>query len=152
MAVVGAHHTSYTVSNLPRTVAFYRDLLGFEVVNERPEITLGYWRAVTGFPDAVARDAFIRIPGTDHFLELIEYLHPRGEILNARSNNTGSSHVCYLVDDLQGMYTKLKEAGVEFISDGPIYLDQGPNKGGWALYMKDPDGIVIELFQKAPGK
>ncbi|PJF25868.1 MAG: bleomycin resistance protein, partial [Phototrophicales bacterium] len=30
-----------------------------------------------------------------------------------------------------------------------IYIDQGPNAGGWALYMKDPDGIPIELFQMA---
>ncbi len=150
MAVVGAHHTSYTVSDLDRTLPFYRDLLGFEVVHERPEITLGYWRAVVGFPDAVARDAMLRIPGTTHFLELIEYKNPRGVVQNVTPNNPGSSHVCYLVDDLQAMYARLKEAGVQFISGEPIYLDQGPNKGGWALYMKDPDGIVIELFQKAP--
>jgi catechol 2,3-dioxygenase-like lactoylglutathione lyase family enzyme len=150
MAVVGAHHTSYTVSDLDRTLPFYRDLLGFEVVHARPEIILGYWRAVVGFPDAVARDAMLRIPGTTHMLELIEYKNPRGVAQNVTPNNPGSSHVCYLVDDLQVMYTRLKEAGVQFISTGPIYLDQGPNKGGWSLYMKDPDGIVIELFQKAP--
>jgi catechol 2,3-dioxygenase-like lactoylglutathione lyase family enzyme len=149
MAVVGAHHTSYTVSDLDRTVPFYRDLLGFEVVLERPEIVLEYWRAVVGFPDAVARDAILKIPGTNHLLELIEYKHPRGVAQNVTPNNPGSSHVCYLVDDLQAMYPRLIEAGVEFISKGPIYLDQGPNKGGWSLYMKDPDGIAIELFQKA---
>jgi catechol 2,3-dioxygenase-like lactoylglutathione lyase family enzyme len=149
MAVVGAHHTSYTVSDLTRTLPFYRDLLGFEVVVERPEIVLEYWRAVVGFPDAVARDAILKIPGTTHVLELIEYKNPRGIAQNVTPNNPGSSHICYLVDDLQAMYPRLKEAGVEFISKGPIYLDQGPNKGGWSLYMKDPDGIVIELFQKA---
>jgi catechol 2,3-dioxygenase-like lactoylglutathione lyase family enzyme len=149
MAVVGAHHTSYTVSDLTRTLPFYRDLLGFEVVLERPEIVLEYWRAVVGFPDAVARDAILKIPGTTHVLELIEYKNPRGIAQNVTPNNPGSSHICYLVDDLQAMYPRLKEAGVEFISKGPIYLDQGPNKGGWSLYMKDPDGIVIELFQKA---
>jgi lactoylglutathione lyase len=152
MAVVGAHHTSYTVSDLSRTLPFYRDLLKFEVVHERPEIVHGYWRAVVGFPDAVARDAMLRIPGTNHFLELIEYKQPRGAAQNVTPNNPGSSHVCYLVDDLETMYQTLTAAGVQFISEGPIYLDQGPNQGGAALYMKDPDGIVIELFQKAPGK
>jgi catechol 2,3-dioxygenase-like lactoylglutathione lyase family enzyme len=149
MAVVGAHHTSYTVSDLNKTLPFYRDLMGFEVVHERPEIVLEYWRAVVGFPDAVARDAVLRIPGTTHFLELIEYKNPRGVAQNVMPNNPGSSHVCYLVDDLQAMHARLKEAGVQFISKEPIYLDQGPNKGGWSLYMKDPDGIVIELFQRA---
>jgi catechol 2,3-dioxygenase-like lactoylglutathione lyase family enzyme len=150
MAIVGAHHTSYTVSDLDRTLPFYRDLLGFEVVHARPEIILEYWRAVVGFPDAIARDAVLKIPGTTHMIELIEYRHPRGVAQNVTPNNPGSSHVCYMVDDLQEMYARLKEVGVQFISKGPIYLDQGPNKGGWSLYMKDPDGIVIELFQRAP--
>ncbi len=152
MAVVGAHHTSYTVSDLTKTLPFYRDLLGFEVVHERAEIVQSYWRAVVGFPDAVARDAMLKVPGANHFIELIEYKHPRGTMQNVTPNNPGSSHVCYLVDDLKAIYARLKAAGVQFISEGPIYLDQGPNQGGAALYMKDPDGIVIELFQKAPGK
>ena len=44
------------------------------------------------------------------------------------------------------MVPGLKQAGVEFISD-PVALDAGPNSGGWALYLKDPNGIVLELFQ-----
>ena len=39
------------------------------------------------------------------------------------------------------MVPGLKQAGVEFISD-PVALDAGPNSGGWALYLKDPNGIV----------
>ena len=151
MGIIGADHTSYSVSDLSRTLPFYRDLLGFEVVHERPEIVNSYWRSIVGFPDAVARDALLKIPGSDHFLELIEYKNPRGVAQNLTPNNPGSSHVSYLVDDLRGLYARLKEANVSFISE-PVYLDAGPNAGGWALYMKDPDGIVIELFQKAAGK
>jgi hypothetical protein len=32
----------------------------------------------------------------------------------------------------------------------PVYMNEGPNEGGWAVYMLDPDGITIELFQPAP--
>jgi catechol 2,3-dioxygenase-like lactoylglutathione lyase family enzyme len=151
MGIIGTDHTSYTVSDLTRTLAFYRDLLGFEVVWERPEIVHNYWRAVVGFPDAIARDAMLRVPGSDYQIELIEYKHPRGVAQNLTPNNPGSSHVSYLVDDLQSFFTRLKEANVAFISE-PVYLDTGPYVGGWSLYMKDPDGIVIELFQEAPGK
>ncbi len=148
--IIGAHHTSYTVRNLEETIAFYRDLLGFEMVHNRPEIVHNYWRAVVGFPDAIARDAMFRIPGANHFLEMIEYQHPRGTAQNDLTpNNVGSSHVAYLVDDLPSLYERLKAANVTFISE-PIYLDEGPNKGGWSLYMRDPDGIVIELFQQRP--
>ena len=148
MSIVGAQHTSYTVSDTARSLHFYRDLLGFEVILDRPEVTLDYFRTIIGFPDAVVHNAMLRIPGTNHLLELNGYKHPQGIRQDLTPNNPGSSHICYYVDDLQAMYQDLKAANVEFIST-PTYLDQGPNKGGWALYMKDPDGIVIELLQPA---
>lgn len=148
MGIVGAHHTSYTVADTERSIKFYRDLLGFELIIDRPEVTLDYFRTIIGFPDAVVHNAVLRIPGTPHLLELNGYKHPKGTTQDLTPNNPGSGHICYFVDDLQPFYEKLKAAGVEFIST-PTYLDQGPNKGGWALYMKDPDGIVIELMQPA---
>jgi catechol 2,3-dioxygenase-like lactoylglutathione lyase family enzyme len=148
MSIIGADHTCFTVSNMARSLAFYRDLLGFEMINERPAVTNTYFRAIVGFPDAVVHASFLRIPGTAHCLELFEYKHPHGTPQNLTPNNPGSSHVAYYVDDLKTLYARLKAADVQFISE-PVYLDEGPNIGGWALYMKDPDGIVIELFQKA---
>src|SRR5215212_337424 len=121
MGIIGTDHTSYTVSDLTRTLAFYRDLLGFEVVWERAEIVHNYWRAVVGFPDAIARDAMLRVPGSDYQIELIEYKHPRGVPQNLTPNNPGSSHVSYLVDDLQSFFARLKEANVQFISE-PVFL------------------------------
>ena len=146
MGVIGAQHTSYTVRDAERSIAFYRDLLGFEVVIDRPEVTQEYFRKIIGIPDAVVYNALLRIPGTDHYLELKGYKHPRGTPQDLTPNNPGSSHICYYVDDLHALYARLKEAGAEFISE-PTYLDQGPNVGGWSLYMKDPDGIIIEMMQ-----
>jgi catechol 2,3-dioxygenase-like lactoylglutathione lyase family enzyme len=148
MTVVGAHHTCFTVKDMAKSLAFYRDLLGFELEGERPEVTNNYFRAIVGFPDCVVHAAMLKIPGTTHYLELFEYKQPRGTAQDLTPNNPGSSHLAYLVDDLRAMYPRLKDAGVEFISE-PIYLDEGPNTGGWALYMKDPNGIVIELFEPA---
>jgi len=147
MGVIGAHHTCYTVKEMGRSLAFYKDLLGFEIVHERPAVTSEYFRAIIGFPDAVVHAILLTIPGTDHHLELFQYKHPVGVAQDLTPNNPGSSHIAYAIDDLRALYKTLKEAGVEdFISD-PIYLNEGPNKGGWALYLKDPDGIPMELFQ-----
>lgn len=147
MGIVGAHHTCFTVKDMKRSLAFYRDTLGFELVNERPEVTNNYFREIIGFPDAVVYAVLLRIPSTSHYLELFEYKHPRGVAQDLTPNNPGSSHLAYLVDDLRALYEQIKrEPDIEFIS-APIYLDEGPNTGGWALYMKDPSGIVIELFE-----
>jgi catechol 2,3-dioxygenase-like lactoylglutathione lyase family enzyme len=148
MKIIGAEHTSFTVSNLERSLAFYHDLLGFEILHLRPQITNKYFRDIVGFPDGLIKGAFLAIPGTEHRLELFEYVHPRGTPLDTHNNNPGSAHIALLVDDLVPMYEELKAKGVPFRSP-PIYLDEGPNVGGWSVYMLDPDGITIELFQAA---
>jgi catechol 2,3-dioxygenase-like lactoylglutathione lyase family enzyme len=146
MKITGAEHTSFTVSNLERTLDFYVDLLGFEVVHLRPQITSRYFRDVVGFPDGVIKGAFLRIPGTEHRLELFEYLQPRGVPADVRTNNPGSAHICLFVEDLPSAYQELLSKGVRFRSP-PVDMDEGSNAGGIAVYMLDPDGITIELFQ-----
>jgi catechol 2,3-dioxygenase-like lactoylglutathione lyase family enzyme len=146
MKFTGADHTSFTVANLERSLAFYQGLLGFELLHLRPQITNRYFRDIVGFPDGVIKGAFLAIPGTEHRLELFEYVQPRGTPQDLRNNNPGSAHIALNVDDLVPMYEELKSKGVQFRS-GPIYLDEGPNTGGWAVYMLDPDGYTLELFQ-----
>jgi catechol 2,3-dioxygenase-like lactoylglutathione lyase family enzyme len=146
--ITGADHTSYTVSNLERSLEFYHDLLGFEVLHIRPQITSHYFREIVGYPEGVIKGAYLAIPGTSHKLELFEYVNPRGTPLDTRNNNPGSSHLAFYVDDLAALYEALKARGVQFRS-APVYMDEGPNEGGWAVYMLDPDGITIELFQPA---
>jgi lactoylglutathione lyase len=147
MKVIGADHTSYTVSNLERTLEFYIGGLGLELVSQR-EIHDAYFCEIIGFPDCTVRGAVLHIPGTQHNLELFEYVSPRGTQADVRTNNVGSSHVSYLVEDLQQAYTELKAKGVRFRTP-PVEIDHGPNKGGWGLYCLDPDGITVELFQDA---
>ncbi len=142
----GTHHTCYTVSDMECSLAFYRDLLGFEVYSERPAVTNTYFRTIVGFPDAVVYAVLLKIPGSEHALELLQYKHPKGVKQDMTPNNPGSGHVAYMVDDLKSIYERLQEAGIEFITP-PVYLDEGPSRGGWALYMKDPDGIIVELCQ-----
>ena len=59
MAVAGIFHTGITVSDLDRSIAFYRDCLGLELVT-RWESSQPYLRTVVGFPDAELRIALLR--------------------------------------------------------------------------------------------
>ena len=65
------------------------------------------------------------------------------------TNQAGSSHLCLLVDDLVASYEELRSRDVRFRSE-PVTITAGPNKGGLVVYMYDPDGYVLELFQPAP--
>ena len=148
MKVSGVHHTSYTVSSIERSLEFYRDLLGCEIIWER-EITDQYFRDIVAFPDSVVKAALLSIPGSDHILELFEYAHPRGQTVDMGTNNPGNSHISFIVDDLQAAYEELSAKGVHFKSP-PVRIDVGANTGAWGAYVVDPDGITMELFQPAP--
>lgn len=143
--VVGAHHTSFTVGDLHRSLEFFRDQLGLELVVAR-EIREDYFAQIVGVPGCAVKAAILRIPGSGHLLELFEYVQPRGQAQHPRPNDPGSAHLSLLVDDLCALYEKLQPLGVHFVS-APVPITAGPNRGGFGVYLHDPNGILIELFQ-----
>lgn len=145
MHITGADHTSYTISNLERSLAFYVGVLGCEILWQR-EITNAYFGEIVGLPGCVVKAAHLRIPGSEHRIELFEYVQPAGLPLDAHPNDVGSSHISFLVDDLHAAYASLKAMGVQFRSP-PVEVTAGANKGGWGIYLLDPDGITVELYQ-----
>ena len=146
MRIIGADHTSFTVSNLERSLAFYVDLLGCEIIWQRV-IDNDYFAEIVGFPGCKVKAAHLVIPGADHHLELFEYLQPSGGRADVRTNHVGSSHIAFLVDDLPAAYAQLCSRGAQFRSP-PVEITAGANKGGWGVYLLDPDGITVELFQR----
>jgi catechol 2,3-dioxygenase-like lactoylglutathione lyase family enzyme len=143
--IIGAHHTSFTVADLDRSLAFFCDQLGLTLVYTR-EVSDAYFGRIVGLPGCRVRAALLRIPGSAHHVELFEYLAPRGQPCALRPCDPGSSHLSMLVDDLAAVYERLRDQGVAFVSE-PVRVDAGPNAGGYGVYLRDPNGILIELFQ-----
>lgn len=143
--IVGAHHTSFTVADMERSLEFFRDRLGLEVVYTR-EVRDNYFGQIVGLPDCVVKAALLRVPGSNHHLELFEYLVPAGQPHQPRPCDPGSAHLSLLVDDLPGLYAQLHQVAVAFLSE-PVRIAAGPNRGGYGVYLRDPNGILIELFQ-----
>jgi catechol 2,3-dioxygenase-like lactoylglutathione lyase family enzyme len=143
--ITGAHHTSFTVADLDGSVAFLRDLLGLEVIFVR-EVSNAYFGRIVGLPGAKVKAALLRIPSSNHHVELFQYLAPAGSPHHPRPCDPGSTHLSLLVDDLPALYRLLQPRGVRFVSE-PVLIDAGPNKGGYGVYLHDPNGVLIELFQ-----
>lgn len=148
--VSGLHHTGYTVSDLDCSLQFYQDLLGCELLGIQ-ERNGGYLGAIVGYPDAHVRMAHLRAAGSQHIIELFQYLAPTPGRLMLEPRNVGTAHMCFVVADLDAIYERLVAADVEFISS-PVDVDMGPSAGGRALYLRDPDGIPMELFQLPPAQ
>ena len=144
-AITRSHHTGLQVRDLQRSVAFYRDLLGFEVVFAwNPKAP--YIGELVGYPDVDLHAAILRPPNSEVFLELLEYRDVERTPVDTRTANPGTAHIAYFVDDLDTFYADLVAKGVESVST-PVTPTIGPNQGGRAVYMIDPDGIRVELIQ-----
>ncbi|CAN2235362.1 VOC family protein [Candidatus Planktophila versatilis] len=150
MVIRGAvQHTGLTVSNLERSVDFYVRILGCKLIMSQ-EKTGGYLAAIVGYPNASLKMAHLSDPAGHHVIELFEYMVPEMVKTELEPRRIGNAHLCFLVSDLNAIYNAIKNEGITFIS-GPVDVDTGVNAGGVGLYLRDPDGITMELFQPAPG-
>jgi lactoylglutathione lyase len=148
----GFFHGGIAVSDMERSLAFYRDTLGLAV---HFDVTLGareYVRAVMGIEMTDARIVYLRVPGSDGvFVELLEYhgtdARPTPE---PRAWDPGTGHLCFHVTDAAALHARAVAAGYRARSSGAVEIPVGPNKGGRAAYLIDPDGYHIELFQRPP--
>ena len=142
--VLSTNHTSFTVSNLDRTLAFFRDALGFGVTSKAPRDPDAIER-ITGVEGSEVMIAYVRGPG--HSIELIEYLAPAGRgKVESRPCDTGFAHVAYDVDDLDAAMAAAIKHG--FSARGSVYsVDQGPNAGARVVYLVDEDGITVEFIE-----
>lgn len=143
------HHVGFTVSDLQRSVAFYSDLLGTEPFLRRVyrEPFVG---EIVGYERAVLDCAMFEIPRSGVILELIEYVEPPPERVGMETFTVGNAHLCLVVDDLDADYRRLLDRGVELRSPPvavPADIEEEPGRGGKAIYLRDPDGITIELLE-----
>src|ERR687884_2051777 len=103
-----AHHVGITVSDLARSIAFYRDLLGFKVAYERGEVQAEYMPRLVGLPGARLKIAGLDLPGLH--LDLIQYLAPEGTREVGRTCDVGNGHLGFTVDDIWAAYRRLTAA------------------------------------------
>ena len=143
--ITAADHTGITVSNLERSLAFWRDVLGFEfshTAHQKGELA----QEITGVEAAEIKLAVLRAPG-GHKIELLEYLAPADrKRADIRPCDVGSVHVALLVNDLDSVLERI--AASDWKAAGkPQSLQSGPNAGKRVVYVRDPDGTTIELMQ-----
>lgn len=137
------HHTSFTVSNMERSIAFYRDILGMKVVWDSAAAGIPFKGPVadkvTGCPGTEQRLVFLAFG--DSRIELVEYTPTGKPQVDNKASDTGSVHVCFKTENIQEVYQKLLANGVLLHCD--------PQDIGFArvMYFRDPDGIILEAVE-----
>lgn len=145
--ITGFHHFELSTQDADRAIAFYRDAFGMELVSDRTVEAGGFVEQVTGVEGARVR--IVHMHGYGFNFELLHYLEPGGEPRSREPNHTGSGHLCFVTDDIDADCERLRALGARIRSEGgrPITVTGGPNDGGKALYVEDPDGNPVELVQ-----
>lgn len=151
MTMSGVWHVAFHVADLDRSVHFYRDVVGLQLVHRQKQAN-EYTRALVGYSDACLDVAQLALPGprpasaSGHDLELVEYVIPKAEPHRAERCSPGTAHLAFVVDDADAEYERLRGRGVHFVS-APVSITAGVNRGGKCCYFVDPDLITLELVQ-----
>jgi catechol 2,3-dioxygenase-like lactoylglutathione lyase family enzyme len=151
MSLSPVHHTNISVSDLERSLAFYRDALGYRVTLrntiEKPE-----FQRYTRVPPGTTGEMVLLQSGDDPnvgTIELIQWSPPPAKTTPPkRAGDPGICMIAIAVQDetLEDVRERLRGHGIEPWSDIiSIDLDGYPTFHG--MVIEDPDGTLVELIQ-----
>jgi catechol 2,3-dioxygenase-like lactoylglutathione lyase family enzyme len=128
---VRLQHCGLVVGDLDRSRRFYGDVLGLEEVSRPPNFTFA--------------GAWFRLGDTElHLLAQSDTTGRAGQAPPGRSIAGGlASHFALEVDDLASWQERLRAHDVA-VASGPMPRGDGVNQ----LFVLDPDGFVVELFER----
>lgn len=143
MGVRADHHISLRVSDIDRSIRFYRDaldgrLVAAPVMREGPYIERVFGEGTRVKVCHVAFDA--------NAVELWQFLEPAEPIPYADQRLLGQMHFAVTVDDVAATLAKVEAAGGR--ARFPIGNVAG-KEGAHFVYCEDPDGNVFELLDTA---
>jgi catechol 2,3-dioxygenase-like lactoylglutathione lyase family enzyme len=143
--ILSFNHTAFTVSDLDQIIAFFCDLLGFELTSRAPRDRRLIER-MTALDGADVEIAYVNGPG--HRIELIQYKGPADrEVVVPRLCDAGAAHVALNVTGIEDLVAASAAYGFAPVGE-IITIDAGPNKGNKVVYLRGPDGITVEYIQK----
>jgi catechol 2,3-dioxygenase-like lactoylglutathione lyase family enzyme len=145
MPITRFSHVGICVSELERSLAFYRDALGFrevgrlDVVGEAPETLLH-------LQDVDLEAVFLERDGVR--IELLHYRWPahRGNGEPRPMNALGLTHLSLRVDDLAATIAALEAAGARVLHATRTW---NAELASGAVFAVDPDGTRIELIESS---
>jgi glyoxylase I family protein len=135
------HHTAICVSDIERSLGFYRDMLGMKVVIDSrisgPEVD-----QILALDGADARRVYVA--GYGGRIELFKFDSPQGKPFpeDFKVCDVGLTHIAFEVENIQELYEELSAKGIKF-HNPPLPVQNR----GMVCYLRDPDGVVLEFIE-----
>jgi len=152
--ITDLHHTALFVTDVDRSLEFYVDKLGFELVSRSDDWGGQFMDDVCGGVENLRINVVLLRAGGE-IIELIQVLSPDSIPNDATERRVGIARIGFEVDDIEATVQDLRDRGVEFMSE-IVTVTVKPEhhySDGKAIKFQDPDGIILELQQPpAPGR
>lgn len=126
-------YTGIRVKNMEESLKFYTDVLGMIIAEPLQKMTPTKGSVVT-----------LKSPSSGQVLELNHY-EEDSPFNSAYVNGEDLDHIAFDVQDLEGAVKELKRRGVDVVVE-PYAI--GSEIGWTEAYIKDPNGIWIELLER----
>ena len=141
MTITRVNHTGVSVSDMERSLTFYRDLLELDVIFDSDVLENKRLSSVVGMTNARGRVVWLR--AGDTMIELWEWDNPVGRELASDYNpsDKGVTHFALQTDNVDELYSKVTDSGYH-ANTAP--LDLGLHK---TTYIKGPDDEIIEILE-----
>lgn len=150
MSINGVSHVGICVSDLERSLAFYREGLSFEQVRQ---LTFRgrSWARITEVPEADITATILRRDGIS--IELLHFDEPghSGSSERTPMNQLGFTHLAIWVDDIDAEAARLARLGGATVDPTHTTFDRPGFQGRW-LMCTDPDGVRLELIEYPDGE
>lgn len=136
------HHFGITVSDLDRSIDFYTKYFELAQTLSVPMEGEGI-SAANAVPGTKLTACFL--VGDNTVLELIAFDTPKGRPNDLGSSDVGAAHPCFVVEDLDSLYQRMVDDGVEFNAPPQVLVFDTK-----MAFCVDPDGLSLELLEPGP--
>ena len=139
------HHVGISVKDMDRSIRFWQRFLGADI-RSRQLVEATFLGELVGYPGIVLEIAWLDLPG-NCALELVRHAGHSNRALPHGTAHGGAVHICLSVADLDAALHAALAAGATLASTSAVEIPSGPNQGARHVYVRDPDGVTIELRQ-----
>ncbi len=137
-------HFGIVVSDMEKSLHFYRDLLGLKIQRDMPEEG-EFIDSISGLKNVKVRT--VKMSADDGNLIELLYYTSNGHMRKSQGKKDiceiGASHVAFTVENVDAEYEKLKKEGIGFNCPPKISI----NHKAKVTFCRDPDNVLVELVE-----
>lgn len=144
--ISGVHHACVIVSDIEKSLRFYRDILGMK---EEMNLEFDADPVMMDLPGTKPKQHLVMLSAGNAVVELIQYLEPKGKLANIRPCDFPNAHICFRVDDINKAYEEAVAKGVNTFHRPPDFIEgSGTSLDGYSyVYFRGPDNEILEFIQ-----